>query len=74
MLIDAGFRDTMHDFVDKQVPTMHKSKKFRAWRPDKVVMLAAPTNTNKAHWKVTSAEILGKDALPSYAEKNESPE
>ena len=37
VLTDNGFRDAMHDFVSRDEPTMLKSKKFRAWRPDKVV-------------------------------------
>ena len=37
-LTDNGFRDAMHDFFDQKEPTMLKSKRFRAWRPDKVVV------------------------------------
>lgn len=38
VLTDSGFRDIMHDHCAKTEPTMLKSKRFRAWRPDKVVM------------------------------------
>ena len=38
VLTDNGFRDAMHSFVDQKEPTMLKSKRFRAWRPDKVVV------------------------------------
>ena len=37
VLIENGFRDVMHDFVNTSEPTMLKSKRFKAWRPDKVV-------------------------------------
>ena len=37
-LTENGFRDVMHDFFAASEPTMLKSKKFRAWRPDKVVL------------------------------------
>ena len=60
VLTDAGFRDTMHDFVERQEPTMLKSKRFRAWRPDKVVMQISPVSPIKPYWKVTQAKIMGK--------------
>ena len=74
MLTDAGFRDAMHDFFGKKEPTMLKSKRFKAWRPDKVVVQATPPNPTKPYWRVTRAEILGKQALPSYRAKNETPD
>ena len=69
MLTDNGFRDVMHDFVDHNEPTMLKSKKFRAWRPDKVVTQADPVGP---HWRAVKAEIVGKEAIPSFKSKNEN--
>ena len=38
VLTSNGYRDVMHDLVGEDEPTMAKSKRFKAWRPDKVVM------------------------------------
>lgn len=51
-LASCGFRDVMHDFVDKNVFTMNKSKRFKAWRPDKIVMESKAQMNNKSGWKI----------------------
>ena len=42
VLASNGFRDIMHDFVDKSVHTMlarkASNRTYKAWRPDKIVM------------------------------------
>ena len=68
----------MHDFFDIKEPTMLKSPRFRAWRPDKVVTQIKPNelkclDPKKHHWKVIKAEIVGKEVVPSFKGKNESP-
>ena len=44
---------------------MHKTRRFGAWRPDKVVM-EKPTYA-KTYWKATNAKILGNEATAIYA-------
>ena len=77
VLTDNGFKDAMHDFVPASEPTMLKSKRFRAWRPDKVVAQIQPTLFSSQQkypfWKVKSATIVGKEALESYKAKSEEP-
>ena len=72
ILTNNGFRDVMHDFFDNKEPTMLKSKKFRAWRPDKVVIQAGQEE-GRPSWKAVGGKIVGKDALPSFKAKGEDP-
>ena len=46
VIIKNGFKDVMHDFVDKTEWTMPKTKRFAAWRPDKVVTEVNPASEN----------------------------
>ena len=49
------------------------NRTYSAFRPDKIVMQQNPTNQafDKYYWKATAAEIVGKEAIPSFAEKGE---
>ena len=38
VIMTHGFEDVVHHFVPDDVPTMYKTPRFPAWRPDKVVM------------------------------------
>ena len=62
----------MHDFFDNKVPTMLKSKKFRAWRPDKVVIQTDPEE-GRPSWKAVKGTIVGKEAVPSFKAKGDDP-
>lgn len=75
VLLDNGFRDVMHDHVDKEEWTMPKTQMWPAWRPDKVVTQATPSKEefDKPYWKSTGAEIVGKEATPSFAAAGEDP-
>lgn len=75
VLVDNGYKDIMHDYVDKEEWTMHKTFRFAAWRPDKVVTQATPTKEefDKPYWKSIRAEIVGKEATPSFIAKGEEP-
>ena len=75
VITDNQFRDVMHDFVDKEEWTMPATNMFPAWRPDKVVTQTSPTKEEfkKPYWKSLNAEIVGKEAIPSYAAKGEDP-
>ena len=66
----------MPNFVDDSVPTMLKTPRFPAWRPDKVVMQqtlppSGPCIIKKPTWKCVSTEVLGAEARPLYAERGE---
>ena len=37
--------------------------KYKAWRPDKVVMRDHKGNHKGKHWKVTKAEIVGDEKI-----------
>ena len=61
----------MHDYVEKDDFTQQKTScKYPAWRPDKVVTQTV-LDPNQPHWKSIGAEIVGKEAIPSFAEKGE---
>ena len=61
----------MHDYVGKDDFSQQKTScKYPAWRPDKVVTQTDP-ESKKPYWKSISAEIIGKEAIPSFAEKGE---
>ena len=38
VMTNNGFRDIMHDFIEKDSFTMHKTPKFPPWRPDKITI------------------------------------
>ena len=47
---------------------MPKNTIYPAWRPDKVVTQELPNEDfNKPYWKATTAEIVGREATPSFA-------
>ena len=56
----------MHDFVDRSEWSMPKTKRFPAWRPDKVVTLEY--DQGKKHWHCVKAEIIGKRPTSYFAE------
>ena len=65
VITSNGFKDVMHDFVPPKAFTMHRSKRFGAWRPDKVVM--EKDTEAKKYWKCTHAKILGDKATDEFA-------
>lgn len=36
VIIDNGFHDVLTDFISSSAHTMYKTKRFKAWRPDKI--------------------------------------
>ena len=55
----------MHDHVPPTAFTMHKSKRYPAWRPDKVVM--QDDSRSEKYWKCTKAKIVGNQATAEFA-------
>ena len=38
LILMEGFEDVVHNFIEDDVPTMNKSRRYPNWRPDKIVM------------------------------------
>lgn len=66
VILNEGYEDVVHSFVDDSVPTMLKTPQFPRWRPDKIVMQRIPEGLTRPVWRCTSVEILGAESRPFY--------
>ena len=64
VILKAGCRDIMHDYVDRNDFTMFKTPMFQSWRPDKIV------THQDCKWRAVDAHIAGRYSI--YQDKSEN--
>ena len=72
VIIEQGYEDMVHRFLDESMHTVNHSPEFVPWRPDKIVMQAQEeraynTSHAKLTWKCQNVQILGTEATPKLA-------